>query len=158
MFKELIAKLERGLAPDSGGDDHWSDSIEHDLELAAATLLVEMSRADDAVLAEEREAVVAAIREAFSLDRDEAEALHRRAADRAAEAVSLYEFTKLLNERLDDAGKEQVVELLWRVAVADGDIDRYEEHLVRRLADLLHVPHARFIRTKHRAIEAAARG
>ena len=158
MFNRLIAKLERSLSPDAGGDGHWSDSIERELELAAATLLVEMSRADDEVVAAEREAVVAAIREAFDLPADEAEALHERATDRAAEAVSLYEFTKLLNERLDDARKEHVVELLWRVAVADGDIDRYEEHLVRRLADLLHVPHTRFIKTKHRAMEAAARG
>ena len=44
-----------------------------------------------------------------------------------------------------------MVELLWRVAYADGDLDKYEEHLVRRIADLIHVPHSVFIRMKHKA-------
>jgi len=158
MLKLLFARIEQALAPASAAHGHWSDSIEHELELAAASLLVEMTRADHEVHAVESEAVLAAVRETFELSAEEADQLHQRAVDRAADAVSLYEFTRLLNDRLDDAGKEHVVELLWRVAAADGDIDSYEEHLVRQIAELLYVPHNRFIRTKLRVLGNPPRG
>ena len=67
------------------------------------------------------------------------------------EAVSLYEFTNRLNDELTPEDKTGIVEMLWRVAFADGRIDKYEEHLVRKAADLLYVPHRRFIRAKLKA-------
>ena len=155
MLKRIFSTLEQALSPALAGRDTASSSIERDLELAAAALLVEMTRADDHVQAVEEASVIDAVRDAFGLDEAQAAALHERAVDRADEAVSLYEFTRLLNDRLDDARKQHLVELLWRVAAADGDIDRYEEHLVRKIADLLYVPHARFIQAKLRVLEGA---
>ena len=66
-------------------------------------------------------------------------------------SVSLYEFTSRLNEELSPEEKADTVEMLWRVAFADGRLDKYEEHLIRKAADLLHVPHRRFIRAKLKA-------
>ena len=125
---------------------------EHGYHVATAALLVEMMRADYEVRPGEREAVLRALGAAFDdLSADETRDLLARAEERADDATSLYEFTRFINGELDHEQKAHIVELLWRVAYADGDLDKYEEHLVRRIADLIHVPHSVFIRMKHRA-------
>ena len=88
---------------------------------------------------------------AFGLDADSAAALVENAERTVEESVSLYEFTRRLNDEATPAEKVEIIEMLWRVAFADGRLDKYEEHLVRKAADLLHVPHRRFIRAKLRA-------
>ena len=125
---------------------------EHGYHVATAALLVEMMRADYEIQPREREAVLRALAAAFDdLSPEETRDLLARAEERADDATSLYEFTQHINRRLDPEQKAHVVELLWRVAYADGDLDKYEEHLVRRIADLIHVPHSVFIRMKHKA-------
>ncbi len=121
---------------------------EHDYELATAILLIEVMRADRTSSPDEREEVVATLTRAFRLDESEAQALLSKGESRADEIVSLHEFTQAINRRLDADQKEHIVELLWRVAFADGDLDRYEEHLIRRIAELLHIPHSTYIRKK----------
>jgi len=125
---------------------------EHGYHVATAALLVEVMRADYEVRADEREAVLRALDAAFDdLSPEETRDLLARAEERADDATSLYEFTQHINRQLGPEQKAHVVELLWRVAWADGDLDKYEEHLVRRIADLIHVPHSVFIRMKHKA-------
>lgn len=131
-----------------------NDDPEHGLRLATAALLVEMSRQDEVVYTTERDAAMAALREHFGLSMEEVSALYALAEAEAAEATDYYQFTSLLKERFSYSQKEQVIELLWRVAVADGRIDRYEEHMVRRIAELLYLPHSSFISAKHRVLEA----
>ena len=133
-----------------------AEAREHGYHVATAALLVEVMRADYAVRAEERDAVLRALEAAFDdLSPEETRDLLARAEERADGATSLYEFTQHVNRQLDHDQKAHVVELLWRVAYADGDLDKYEEHLVRRIADLIHVPHSVFIRMKHRASPGA---
>jgi uncharacterized tellurite resistance protein B-like protein len=67
--------------------------------------------------------------------------------------VSLFDYVKVLNERLDRAGKRRLMEMLWEVAYADGRLDRYEEHLLHKLAGLLYIPDEDFIGAKLGAIE-----
>ena len=81
---------------------------------------------------------------------DESQQLVQAAEREADAAVSLHGFTKLLNESLTPPEKLDVLELMWRVALADRHLDKYEEHLVRKVADLLHVSHSEFVRTKLR--------
>lgn len=125
---------------------------EYSVRLATAALLVEMSRQDDQIEKVEREVAAAALRDHFGLDVEEVAELYALAESEADEAIDYYQFTSLLKERLSHSQKEQVIELLWRVAAADGHIDRYEEHMVRRIAELLYLPHSSFIRAKHRVI------
>ena len=135
-----------------------AEEREHGYHVATAALLVEMMRADRAVAPAEREAVLGALAAAFDdLAPDEVQELLARAEERADDATSLYEFTRIVNRRFDHGQKAHVVELLWRVAWADGDLDKYEEHLVRRIADLLHVPHSVFIRMKLRTQDGVPR-
>ena len=143
LFESTVAAAAR--APET-------QEREHGYHVATAALLVEMMRADYEVRPAEREAVLRALGAAFDdLSEDETRDLLARAEERADDATSLYEFTRFINDRLDHEQKAHIVELLWRVAYADGDLDKYEEHLVRRIADLIHVPHSVFIRMKHKA-------
>lgn len=124
---------------------------EHALRLAAAALLFEIVRADQSVDDEELTVMRASLQGSFGLSREETEELLRLAEQRSRTASSLYELTSLVDAGLDAAEKKRVVELLWLVAFADGRKDAHEEHLVRRIAGLLHVPHPDFIDAKLRA-------
>ena len=129
--------------------DSSPDDVEHDYQLAVAALLIEMSRADFDVKAVEGVAVADAVERAFNLSPEETKELMRLAEVQVDHATSLYEFTRLINVHFTAEQKHHVIELLWRVAFADGEVDRYEEYLVRKVADLIYVPHSAFIQTKH---------
>jgi len=144
FFQARIASIARG---------EGSEDTERSYRLATAALLVEMSRADDQVKKEELLTVTGAIRRAFALSAAETDELVRLAEVEADAATSLHEFVSLINGHLSPDQKQHVVELLWQVAFADGELDKYEEHLVRRVAGLIHVPHREFLRAKHRVQE-----
>ena len=74
--------------------------------------------------------------------------LQQLAEDEARQATSLYEFTRLINDHYDYAQKCALIENMWRVAFSDERLDKYEEHLIRRIAELIYVSHSDFIRTK----------
>jgi len=137
-LKSLFAR------PDAGGEAE----LEHRLRLAAAALLVEMSRADHAVEDAERRTMKAALHTALGLGDAELDELIELAGDTADRATSLYEFTRLINDRYDRRRKLLLIQSMWRVAFADGDLDKYEERLIRQVANLIHVPHSEFIRLK----------
>jgi len=122
---------------------------------AAAIILLEMAATDEHRDDAELAVIHRAMQDAFSIDETELAGLLRDAEKLRREAVSLHEFTRDLKAHLDRDERGQLVEWLWQVAWADGRVDRYEEQLLRRLADLLGVPHGEFIRRKHRAAEAA---
>ncbi|MCO6413796.1 MAG: TerB family tellurite resistance protein [Thiogranum sp.] len=130
------------------GEDGVRD--QHRLQLATAALLYEMLRADHDEHPEELVALERALKKTFSLDRDETRQLAKLAKREVAESVSLYQFTGLINRHFSPQEKVRVVEMLWQVAFADDRLDRYEEALVRKIADLIHVPHRDFIRARHR--------
>jgi len=130
----------------------------HALQLATAALLIEMTRADFRVKEKERRTVMEAIQRTFDLTPDETQELIRLAEQEAAESVSLYQFTRLVDKGFSLEQKKHVVELLWRVAFADEEMEKHEEYLVRKIADLLHVPHRDFIQAKLRARQAVRQG
>jgi uncharacterized tellurite resistance protein B-like protein len=124
---------------------------EHALRLAAAALLFEIVRADGEVKAEERTVMRAAVQGTFGLTAEETSELMELAESASRSAISLYEFTQKVDEAFSAEQKKRVVELLWLVAFADGSKDALEEHLIRKIAGLLHVPHPDFIDAKIRA-------
>ncbi len=129
---------------------------EHELHLAIAALLLEVMQVDDSEQPEERQAVISALEHHFHLAADEIHALLERAARQRDQASDYHRFTSLINRHLDAAQKARLLEQLWRVAYADRQLDKYEEHLIRKLADLLHLPHQVFITRKHRAQDKAS--
>lgn len=126
----------------------------HGLQLATAALLFEVLRADYDEHPDERVRLEQTLQKAFSLSVEETRELAALADSEAAEAVSLYQFTGLINQNFAPQKKVDVVEMLWQVAFADGRLDRYEEAAVRKISELLHVAHRDFIRVKHRVLES----
>jgi len=125
--------------------------------VAAAALLVEVVRSDSHFSPDERQAVLESARRKFGLDEQESEALVKLAEAEAAEAHDLYQFTSLINASFSAAQKQQLVEELWRVAWSDDVLHHYEEHVIRKVADLIHVPHSVFIAAKLRVMDTRAR-
>ena len=107
-----------------------------------------MMRADFEVHSAERDTLARALMGAFGLSTTDTDQLIDEAEEQADDAISLHDFTSLINEHLSAEQKYHVIELLWQVAFADGEIDKYEDHLVRKVADLIYVPHRQFIRAK----------
>jgi uncharacterized tellurite resistance protein B-like protein len=144
-LKDWIARLAGGTADrtDAG----------HGLPLAVAALLVEVLRADYDVGPAERQQVVGSVSRLLGLGAEESAALVEEAERQIDRSHDLYQFTSQVNKAYDDAQKLELLEALWRVARSDEVVHKYEEHLIRRVADLLHVPHAAFIGAKLRSAE-----
>jgi uncharacterized tellurite resistance protein B-like protein len=123
----------------------------HAIEIATAALLAEVMRMDGEVTGAERDAVLRAVRSKFGLDAQQAQALIDLAEVEGRQATDYYQFTSLINKHFSREQKQQVVALLWDVAYADGVASPYEEHLIRKLADLLYVDHGDFIAAKLKA-------
>lgn len=134
-------------APEAGTDTSGHDP----LHVASAALMIEMMRMDGDITSEERERVLHALEHKFQLTPEETTELVRLAEEEASGATDYFQFTSLIRERLTPAQKERLIEHLWAVAYADGELHPYEEHLMRKIADLLYVGHKSFIAAKLRA-------
>ena len=124
-------------------------------ELALASLLVEMARADFDESQEEHNLIIDLLADHFELTSAEALELLNRARAANDRAVCLFDFTRALHESLNAEQKLDVIRLLWKVANADNDLDKYEDYLVRKVADLLYVSHSDVIRIKHEVLGVA---
>ncbi|MEY2919592.1 MAG: hypothetical protein RL261_897 [Pseudomonadota bacterium] len=126
--------------------------------LAVAALLVEVLRADYDVAPAERQQVMASVSTLLGLGAEETQALVEEAERHIDKSHDLYQFTSQINRAYSEHEKVRLLEALWRVADADATVHKYEEHLIRRVADLLHVPHSGFIAAKLRAVRETTRG
>jgi uncharacterized tellurite resistance protein B-like protein len=135
LKKLLREQLGAGQPAGGGGPD---------LRLATAALLLEMARADRGETAEERRTAEALLARHFAIEKGAAERLLAQAEARLAHAVSLYEFTRVLNDTLSPQERRAVVQMVGEVAAADGHFDKHEQHLLSKLADLLHLRRAEY--------------
>jgi uncharacterized tellurite resistance protein B-like protein len=126
-------------------------SLARSLELATAALLIEVSRADFDVSDGERAAIEEAVRKSFGLSEEDTRELIALAEEEVRRSVSLYEFTELVDRSFTPDQKRHIVGLLWDVALSDERLEGREEHLIRKVATLLHVSHEAFIDEKIRA-------
>jgi uncharacterized tellurite resistance protein B-like protein len=136
-------------------DQHFIDSApdfdqfdEHDLQLATIALLIEMMHIDDECTADERSAILRVVCEKFSISEDQANELINKAEDHHQQSTDYFQFTRLINKGFTPEQKVKLVEYLWTVAFADGVLDHHEEHMLRKIAELLHVSHHDFLKTK----------
>jgi uncharacterized tellurite resistance protein B-like protein len=129
----------------------------HAIQLATAALLVEVARIDSESTDAERAAVAQAVHEKFGLEAADADQLIALAEAEVRQASGYFQFTSLVNRHFTAEQKLKVVELMWRIAYADAALSAHENHLMRRVADLLHIPHGDYIAAKMRAQQAAGR-
>lgn len=134
--------------------DEPDDTVdEAALHLAAAVLLVEVAKADHSFDEAEFENLQAVLREHWSLADEDLADLVRVARETSDMHVSLHRQIETINAHFDNRRKFELMRGLWQIACADGEIHHHEEHLIRRLADLLYVSHTDFIRSKHQVLE-----
>lgn len=124
---------------------------EMDVRMISAALLAEIATADHKVDEREHAALVQLLQEHYQLDADTAQAMIERALKQRNEATSLYEFTQTVNDHFSDQEKYQLIKQMWQVAFADGEIDAFEEHLIRRVSELIYLPHGLFTRARAEA-------
>ncbi len=153
-LKDLFDRLLPPAGAAAAGPYGSSDPT-HRLQLATAVLLVEVMRADASLGAAERTSVLAALKRKFDLPDDEGAQLLALAETTAQQATDFHAFTSALNDRLSFEDKVRMVEAMWAVAYADGELAAHEQHVLWRVSDLLHVPHGAYINAKLRAKAAA---
>lgn len=122
---------------------------------AIALLLFEAATSDYNLDESETEALKSALQEGVDVDANEAEALFEWAKQRSMQSTSLYPFTRTINESLSFEEKIRLMVSLWKIAFADGRVDKYEEHYLRHIADLLYISHSEFIGAKLKAEQAS---
>ncbi len=155
MIGKLQHFFQNFLSPESGGGP--ADGKQR-TRLAVAALMVEIALADFDSAPEEQRKILEIVRRTFGLDDAEAETLLELAQSEHQASTDYFQFTRLINEHYAPEQKRSLIEGLWQVAFADGRLDRYEEHVIRRLADLLYVSHGDFIAAKHRVMEQTGLG
>jgi|SRR5690606_14702294 len=156
MLKTLAEFFDRTLG---GARPREADvaARQHAVRVATALLLIEVERADFSEDLTERDETFRSLRAFFELTDEEAEMLIEEARAEADHAASLHGFTRRLHETLTVDEKHAVVEMLWKVALADNRLDKHEDYVVRKIADLLYVSHADLIRIRNRVKAQAAR-
>jgi uncharacterized tellurite resistance protein B-like protein len=132
---EAIRRALFGAAPLTAAAT--GDSADHELQVAACALLLELAHADDQFSEAERRHIEEALARHFDLGIDEARDLMALAEDRRGQATDLHQFTSVIAQHYDEGQRMVLAEVLWRIVYADGELSRHETYLMRKLAKLL---------------------
>lgn len=146
-MRAVLNKLQQ-LLEQTNESNRSSDNSNSALNLATAALMVEVATIDQHFDPTEIEALKNQLLKQFFVDADTVDTLIEEAKTSSADSSSLYEFTQLINQHFNDEQKFMLTVALWHVAYADGNLDKYEEHIIRRIVDLIHMRHSDFIRAK----------
>ena len=144
MFNSIKAFFEEKLANGSEPENQLVSRA----DLACAALLIEVINSDNELDERETEEFLVLLQSSLQISEEDLNDIMRLAEREARQATSLYEFTRLINDEYEYAEKVKLVENMWRVAFSDQQLDKYEEALIRKVADLLYVSHQDFIKTK----------
>tara|TARA_R110002050_G_scaffold230187_1_gene365738 strand:- start:1619 stop:2074 length:456 start_codon:yes stop_codon:yes gene_type:complete len=118
------------------------------IEIACAVLLCEVMRADHVFTENEQDKLSAILTKQFNLTEQEVTTTLEQAFQLSENANDFYQFTSKLNQHYTLDDRINIVTLLWQVAYADGELVSIEEHIIRKIADLLHLRHSEYIATK----------
>lgn len=145
MLNKLSRFIERHLLVAGGDSPAFTD---HQKQLAVAALLVEIAMADYHFSDIEANKLHQLLIQKFSLTTNEISELVDLAKTESNHATSLHQFTQIVNSQCSQDDKFRLIKAMWEMAYADGDLDKYEDYMIRKVADLIYVPHSEFIRAK----------
>jgi len=123
------------------------------IQTATAVLLIEMARADFDQADDENGVIKQLLKDHFDLNNQRTNQLFSEAESIADNAVSLHEYTRALHETLEPEAKEEIIEMLWRLALSDENLDKHEDYLVRKVADLLYVTNSIVLKIRHKVTD-----
>ncbi|MCW8883307.1 MAG: TerB family tellurite resistance protein [Sedimenticola sp.] len=147
MIQKIKQFFDKHLAPGSSGVNRDPQQA---IQLAVAVLLFEVAESDYKQRPEEKATLLKTVQESFNLTDVESAELLALAESEHAESTDYFQFTSLINQHYSAEQKNHLIEKLWRIAFSDQQLHHYEEHVIRRLAELLYVPHSVFISTKYK--------
>ncbi len=127
------------------------DNTHSILNIATAALLIEVMTIDGNMDQEEMDSVKSNLSKILELSDDEIQELIDLSQEEVSDATSLYQFTKEINANFELQQKLDLMTALWQVALADDYLDKYEESILRKIADLIHLRHSEYIECKSRA-------
>jgi uncharacterized tellurite resistance protein B-like protein len=148
MFKRITVFFESTMSlavTDKAENDY------HKKQMAAAALFIEVLKSDFEHRDEEWATVESSLRELFDLSSDEITQITALAEEEVHNAISLQGFTRCINDNYSNEEKLRIVEMLWRVVLADGVINKHENHIMRKIGALLYIPHKDYVRAKQQA-------
>lgn len=145
MIDMIKTFFEKNLDPSDTMDENAKLKT---YELAGAALMVELMQSDHQLDERETAEFMSVLEETFKLDHKDIEEITELAKQEVHEATSLYEFTRLINDNYQYEDKVKLIENLWRLAFADEKLDKYEESMIRQVAELIYVSHSDFIQSK----------
>ena len=148
MLNKLFDYFERKITSSASDDKIEQSEKEQTLILAATALMIEVARSDENKALVELEVIGQILVSSLGVDPKESQLILDAAQEQSEEAHDLFQFTGLLNQNFSRKEKEKLIYFMWKVAFADGNIDKYEDHIIRRISDLINLSHSDFIRLK----------
>lgn len=146
MIKSIKSFFEKNLA--NSTEEETRAAIVSKTELSCAALMIEVMNSDHELDEREAEEFVRVLQQSLHIKPEDLGELVELAKAEAKQATSLYEFTKLINNNYDYAQKLLLIENMWRIAFSDEKLDKYEDHLIRKISELIYVSHRDFIKSK----------
>lgn len=147
---DLLRKLIGNGGSRSSGEGRKDET--RDIRIAACVLLLEMAGIDGEFDNAEREGILRILRDEYSLSDEDARDFAEAARKELEESIDLWRFTNAINEHYTEDEKIRVMELVWRIVYADGKLDRHEDYLIHKMANLLRLSHKQLIETKLRVL------
>jgi len=126
---------------------------EHGSIKACIALMLETSMADDLLDESEIKTLKATLINDFKLEENEIDELIEISKKNVDDSTSLYDFTRDINDNFEAKERIKLIESMWKIAYADGNIDKFEEHIIRKVSNLIYVSHSDFIKAKISAKE-----
>ena len=120
---------------------------------ACIALMLETSMADDLLDESEIKTLKATLINDFKLEGTEIDELIEISKKNVDDSTSLYDFTRDINDNFESEERIKLIESMWKIAYADGNIDKFEEHIIRKVSNLIYVSHSDFIKAKISAKE-----
>lgn len=127
------------------------ETSHHDIHIATCALLLEMSNIDGEFSDIEKENIISILKKNYQLSDENAAALLEASNEELENSNDLWRFASLINKNYSIEEKESIIEMVWRVAYADGHLDKHEDYLVHKLANLLRLSHRQLIEAKLKA-------
>ncbi len=150
----MIAKIRRFFEDNLLLNEQKPQENEKQIELACVTLMIELAKVDQSIDDGELKIIRNAAKKTFNIADEKIDDIIELALEESKQSTSLYQFTDLVNNHYSEDMKYQLILAMWKIAFVDGELDKYEEHLIRKVAELTYVPHIKFMEAKFNAQQA----
>ena len=144
----MIKRIKDLLSNFSNQEEEIEDEKMSSLDKACSALLIEVAYADKIFDESEINSLKESLKETYNIDEEIINELISDAKKTVDESTSLYEYTRVVNDEFNYSDKLELLSRIWKLAFADGNLDKYEDHLIRKISDLIHISHADFIKIK----------